>query len=170
MIALIAALGSDRVIGLNGAMPWHVPADLKRFKRRTVGKPIIMGRVTFESIGRPLPKRRNLVLSRRTGWAPQGVEVVGSVAAAWAATEADGEVMVIGGAAVYAATLPHADRLYLTLIHGAFSGDTFFPALGTGWRVAQEAHFAADDRNLAHTEYVLERGEGPWPEALAGWL
>ena len=175
MIALIAALGSDRLIGVDGAIPWRLPADLRRFRRRTLHKPILMGRATFESIGRPLPKRRNLVLSRQPGYAPEGVEVFSTLEAALvAASETKSEsqeVMIIGGAAVYQAALPLAQRLYLTWVPGAFEGQDrrYFPKLGSGWRVVERADFATDAQNQAHTELVLERGTGSWPEALAGW-
>lgn len=170
MISLIAALAPDRLIGADGDLPWRLPADLKRFKRRTMGKPIVMGRATWASIGRPLPGRRNVVLSRRPGYAAAGAEVFAELDAALAAVGDAPEVMVIGGAGLYAATLPRAGRLYLTLVRGAFTGDTWFPPLGAGWRVAERADFAADDRNRwAHTEFVLERGDGPWPAELVGW-
>ncbi len=132
-IALIVAMAENGVIGRDNRLPWHLPADLRHFKRLTLGKPVIMGRKTFESIGRPLPGRTNIVLTRQPGFAPAGVRVAASLDAALAMAEAqaraDGvdEVMVIGGAAVYAEALPRADRLYLTRVQLAVDGDARFP-------------------------------------------
>ncbi|WP_439134606.1 dihydrofolate reductase [Pseudomaricurvus sp.] len=134
-LALIVAQAENRVIGLDNKMPWHLPEDLQYFKRVTLGKPIIMGRKTFESIGRPLPGRTNIVITRQKDWQADGVEVVSSleVAIERAAEESPEEVMVIGGAQIYEAGLPLADRVYLTQIHQTFEGDTWFPELGAGW-------------------------------------
>ncbi|MDW8344930.1 MAG: dihydrofolate reductase [Verrucomicrobiae bacterium] len=124
-IVLIAALARDRTIGLNGKIPWHLPADLRRFKNLTMGHPVIMGRKTWESIGRPLPGRRNLVLTRTCRNLP-GAECYPSLADALHAA-GDATVFVIGGAEVYAAALPVADELYLTLVPHAGGGDAKFP-------------------------------------------
>ncbi|CAK7072217.1 type 3 dihydrofolate reductase [Morganella morganii] len=127
-ISLIAALAMDRVIGMENAMPWTLPEDLAWFKRNTVNKPVIMGRVTYESIGRPLPDRLNIVLSRTPGdddrvvWAKSVEEAL-----AIAQKETDGEIMVMGGGKVYGQFLPLADRLYLTHVDAEVSGDTYFP-------------------------------------------
>ena len=149
-ISMIAAMAHDRVIGKDNQMPWHLPADLAHFKRVTLGKPVLMGRKTFESIGRPLPGRRNLVISRNPGYQAEGIEVVGSVEAALAllASSAVEELMVIGGGHLYAEMLPSADRLYLTQIDLAVEGDTRFPAFDDGqWqRVDCESH-PADEKN-----------------------
>ncbi|WP_111805225.1 type 3 dihydrofolate reductase [Aeromonas allosaccharophila] len=149
-ISMIAAMAHDRVIGKDNQMPWHLPADLAHFKRVTLGKPVLMGRKTFESIGRPLPGRRNLVISRNPGYQAEGIEVVGSVEAALAllASSAVEELMVIGGGHLYAEMLPSADRLYLTQIDLAVEGDTRFPAFDDGqWlRIACESH-PADEKN-----------------------
>ncbi|MGK7295677.1 MAG: dihydrofolate reductase [Candidatus Wenzhouxiangella sp. M2_3B_020] len=126
-IVLVAAMGRNRVIGVDGRMPWHLPADLKHFKSVTMGHPIVMGRRTFESIGRPLPGRRNVVLSRSLDSAPDGVEVQASLDAALGGID-DEAVMIIGGGAVYDEVLPRADRMELTLVDAAPEGDTFFPA------------------------------------------
>lgn len=131
-------------------MPWHLPADLAHFKRVTLGKPVLMGRKTFESIGRPLPGRRNLVISRNPGYQAEGIEVVDSVEVALAllVSSAVEELMVIGGGHLYAEMLPSADRLYLTQIDLAVEGDTRFPAFDDGqWqRIDCESH-PADEKN-----------------------
>ncbi|MFM4774737.1 type 3 dihydrofolate reductase [Aeromonas veronii] len=149
-ISMIAAMAHDRVIGKDNQMPWHLPADLAHFKRVTLGKPVLMGRKTFESIGRPLPGRRNLVISRNPDYQAEGIEVVGSVEAALAllAGSSVEELMVIGGGHLYAEMLPSADCLYLTRIDLAVEGDTRFPAFDDGqWqRVDFESH-PADEKN-----------------------
>ncbi|HHQ4522969.1 MULTISPECIES: type 3 dihydrofolate reductase [Aeromonas] len=149
-ISMIAAMAHDRVIGKDNLMPWHMPADLAHFKRVTLGKPVLMGRKTFESIGRPLPGRRNLVISRNPDYQAEGIEVVGSVEAALAllAGSSVEELMVIGGGHLYAEMLPSADCLYLTRIDLAVEGDTRFPAFDDGqWqRVECESH-PADEKN-----------------------
>lgn len=149
-ISMIAAMAHDRVIGKDNQMPWHLPADLAHFKRVTLGKPVLMGRKTFESIGRPLPGRRNLVISRNPGYQAEGIEVVGSVEAALTllAGSSVEELMVIGGGHLYAEMLPSADCLYLTRIDLAVEGDTRFPAFDDGqWqRVDCESH-PADEKN-----------------------
>ena len=149
-ISMIAAMAHDRVIGKDNQMPWHLPADLAHFKRVTLGKPVLMGRKTFESIGRPLPGRRNLVISRNPDYQAEGIEVVGSVEAALAllAGSSVEELMVIGGGHLYAEMLPSADCLYLTRIDLAVEGDTRFPAFDDGqWqRIDCESH-PADEKN-----------------------
>lgn len=149
-ISMIAAMAHDRVIGKDNQMPWHLPADLAHFKRVTLGKPVLMGRKTFESIGRPLPGRRNLVISRNPDYQAEGIEVVSSVEAALAllAGSSVEELMVIGGGHLYAEMLPSADCLYLTRIDLAVEGDTRFPAFDDGqWqRVDCESH-PADEKN-----------------------
>ena len=127
MISLIVAHDTQHVIGKDNAMPWHLPGDLQYFKAQTMGKPVIMGRKTFESIGRPLPGRRNIVITRNEGYAAEGVEVVHSLQAALALTAAAPEQMVIGGEQIFTEALPLAERLYITHIDTSFDGDTFFP-------------------------------------------
>lgn len=150
-IVLVVARADNRVIGKDGAMPWHLSEDLRRFKRITVGKPVIMGRKTFESIGKPLPGRHNIVLTRQPGWRAEGVTVVPNLAEAIAAagldprTRADA-IMVVGGADIYAQALPFATRIELTEIHAAPDGDTYFPQLDPArWRETfREAHPAGE--------------------------
>lgn len=129
MLEMIAARGANGVIGNAGGMPWHLPEDLKHFKTVTMGATVLMGRKTFESIGRALPGRRNIVITRRTGYLAPGCEVVGSLEAALRETRNDARVFVIGGGEVYRAALPCADRLWLTEIDASPEGDTTFPAL-----------------------------------------
>ena len=149
-LCLIAACAHDRVIGLNNSMPWHLPQDLRHFKALTLGKPIIMGRKTWDSLGRPLPGRLNLVVSRQPGLQLEGAEVFTGLEAAisradeWAREQGVDEIMLIGGGQLYAQALPQADRIYLTRIDLAVQGDAFFPDL-PGWRrVASEAHPAGE--------------------------
>lgn len=160
MLSLIAAIaGEQRVIGRDGKMPWHLPADLAWFKRHTLGKPIIMGRKTWDSLGRALPGRRNVVISRDPQFIPVGAERVDSPEAALACVAGAPEVMVIGGAQIYAYFLPQAQRLYLTLIKENLSGDTFFPDY-TSYQWCKLAHTeqAADANNpYPHDFLILER-------------
>lgn len=133
-LSLIAALARNRVIGVDNSMPWHLPGDFKYFKATTLGKPIIMGRKTWDSIGRPLPGRLNLVVSRQPGLLLEGAEVLDSLdaavqrAEAWARANGAQEVMLIGGAQLYEQALPHAQRLYLTRVDLEPAGDAWFPA------------------------------------------
>jgi len=156
-ITLVVAAATNNVIGLDGGMPWHLPADLAHFKRVTLGKPVLMGRRTHESIGRPLPGRLNLVLSRGGGYRAEGCQTVGSVEeAVRVATEAGApELMVIGGGGVYAQAMPVADRILLTRVHAAPDGDTFFPELDPReWEVVGREERAADERNSYATSFL----------------
>lgn len=128
-ISLIVAMASNRAIGLNNKMPWHLSADLKKFKQITMGSPILMGRKTYESIGRPLPGRTNIIISRNTEYQQEGCLVFNDVNAAIKVCSLEDEVFVIGGAAFYETMLPKADVLYITQINKAFEGDTFFPII-----------------------------------------
>ena len=142
---LIYARAENGTIGRDNALPWRIPADLKRFKALTMGKPMIMGRKTFDSFPRPLPGRRHIVLTRDTAWQAEGAEPVHSLAEARAAA-GDGEVAVIGGAEIYALFLPLAQRIELTEVHRPFAGDTHMPALGPEWHeTAREDHPATGD-------------------------
>jgi dihydrofolate reductase len=149
-ITLIVARAKNGVIGRDGGMPWHLPADLRRFKALTVGKPVVMGRKTFQSIGKPLPGRHNIVLTRQAGWAAPGVTVVPNLAEAVVAAGLDprvrAEIMIIGGAEIYALALPVATRVELTEVDAAPDGDTTLPAFDPArWQeVAREAHPPAD--------------------------
>lgn len=163
VISFVVARADNGVIGRDNALPWHLPADLRHFKRLTVGKPVVMGRRTFESIGRPLPGRHNIVLTRDPAWRAEGVTVVANLAEAIAAaglapqTRAD-EVMIVGGAAIYAEALPIATRVYLTEIHAAPEGDTRLPAFDpTRWREVEREDHAAEDGRPAYSFVTLER-------------
>ncbi|KGR78899.1 type 3 dihydrofolate reductase [Ureibacillus manganicus] len=133
MISLIVAHDINRVIGYQNQMPWHLPGELKYFKETTMGKPMIMGRKTFESIGRPLPGRKNIIVTRNNAYQQDGVEVATSLNEALEkACEAE-EIMIIGGEEIFKLALPIADRLYITHIEHEFNGDTFFPQYGDDW-------------------------------------
>ncbi len=141
-ICLVAALAANRVIGNHNALPWHLPADLKRFKALTMGQPILMGRKTHESIGRPLAGRRNLVISRNHGYRAQGCEIVHSLDEALAACRRARDIFIIGGAELYRASLARAQRLEFTEIRAEFEGDATFPEFSRGeWReTGREIH------------------------------
>lgn len=134
--SLVVAHDRNRLIGRDNGLPWRISEDLKRFKAITMGKPIVMGRKTFQSIGRPLPGRPNIVVTRDPAFQADGVHVVHDLASAWALAErlaaesGEAEIMVIGGGQIYAELLPSADRLYVTLVDGAFEGDAYFPPYG----------------------------------------
>jgi dihydrofolate reductase len=159
MISLISAMARNRIIGKDNAMPWHLPADLGHFKRVTMGKPVIMGRRTYESIGFPLPGRKNVVITRNAEYAPEGVVVVDSIDAALAEVSDTEEVMIIGGGQLYKEMLPHADRLYLTLIQADIEGDTVFPDYTQyEWNEIDREVYAADEKNAYDLHFVtLER-------------
>jgi dihydrofolate reductase len=163
-VAFVVAAAENDVIGHKGALPWRMPGDLKTFRRLTLGKPVIMGRKTFQSIGKPLPGRDNLVVTRDASFRPDGIEVFASVDAALARArmlaEARGvdEIAVIGGAEIFAAALPSAGRIYLTRIHASPEGDTFFAPDMTDWHEVsriQLERIPRDDYDA--TLMVLER-------------
>jgi dihydrofolate reductase len=129
IVSLIAAMAQNRVIGNNNELPWRLPADLKHFRQLTMGKPVLMGRKTFESIGKPLPGRTNIIVTKNPGFSAKGCNVVHDIDAALKQAGSCTEVMVIGGASLYSQTLPLADRIYLTIIHQDFIGDTRLPAI-----------------------------------------
>ena len=148
MISIIVAASENGVIGNRGELPWRLSDDLRRFKGVTMGKPIVMGRKTWESIGRPLPGRQNVVITRQAEFAAEGCDIVASKAEAIAVTAGAAEVMVIGGSQVYELFLPDAQRLYLTRVHAEVEGDAFFPEIGESeWRLVDEESHPADDRN-----------------------
>lgn len=161
-LALVWAMAQNRVIGRNNALPWHLPEDLKYFKRITMGKPIIMGRKTFESIGKPLPGRTNIVVTRNPDWHHDGVKVVSSLEAARelceSIAEIDGteEAMVIGGAEIYRQALPLADRLYLTEVHAEVNGDTVFPDFDRSqWQETAREDFEAVGPNPYNYSFII---------------
>jgi dihydrofolate reductase len=160
-LTLIAAVAENGVIGRDNGLPWRLPGDLKRFKALTLGKPVIMGRRTFASIGRPLPERLNIVITRDASARFDGVSMAHSLEEALAAAEKAGasEAMVIGGAEIYALALPLADRLELTEVAAAPEGDAFFPPFDrTGWRETARERVAAEGPDRpAHAFVTLER-------------
>ena len=144
-ITLVVAMSENRVIGQDNDLPWRLPDDMRHFVALTRGKPIVMGRRNFESIGRPLPNRQNIVMTRDTTWSAAGVEVVHTLDRAVAAAGHAPELMVIGGAEIYAAFLPIADRIELTRVRAELAGDTWFPAFeGPEWRCTDTTHHPAD--------------------------
>ena len=143
MISVIVAVAKNGVIGCRGGMPWHISEDLRYFKRVTTGHPVVMGRRTFESLGRPLPGRTNVVVTRNPSWSAEGVRVADSIDRAVAMFPPDEEVFVIGGGEIYRQAMPLADKLYLTRIDAAFEGDTFLPARDEAdWRLVSSEHNA----------------------------
>lgn len=153
---MIVATANNRIIGKDNDMPWHLPADLAYFKKTTLGKPIIMGRKTYESIGRPLPGRKNIVISRDVSYQAEGIETVTSVDAALALVNDVEEVMVIGGGAIYQHCLPAADRLYITHIEASIEGDTQFPFYDTRlWKKVSSEYYLADDKNEYNLDFCV---------------
>ncbi|NOZ42118.1 MAG: dihydrofolate reductase [Alphaproteobacteria bacterium] len=153
-LCLIVAMAENGVIGKDNRLPWHISSDLKYFKQKTLGKPVIMGRKTFQSIGRPLPNRTNIVLTRDVTFAPEGVipahtlDMALEVGRNMALVKKVNEVMVIGGAEIYRLTLPDADRLYLTRIHDEIDGDTTFPTLNSDdWLEGSCERFTAGEKD-----------------------
>ena len=160
IVSIIAAVADNGVIGLGGGLPWHLPADLKRFKQLTTGHHMVMGRRTWDSIGRrPLPGRPTIVVSRDPAFVAEGARVARSVEEALELAAGADEVFIAGGHAIYREALPVADRVYLTRVHARFEGDTCFPAFdASGWRVVAEERHEADEKNPhAHTFMVYER-------------
>ncbi len=158
-ISLIWAMAENRVIGRNNRLPWHLSADLQHFKRLTLGKPIVMGRKTWESLPGLLPKRQHIVVTGNRDYRAEGALVVHSVDEAVAAAGDAQEIMIVGGGAFYAQMLPRADRLYLTLVHTEVEGDAWFPEFDlSAWREVGREDFSADEKNcFAYSFITLER-------------
>jgi dihydrofolate reductase len=157
-VTIIVATDDHGGIGLGGRLPWHLPEDLRRFKALTMGKPIVMGRRTHDSIGRPLPGRHNIVISRQPGLRIEGCTVVDSLDAALAAAGSVPEIVVIGGADVYRLALPGAEILHLTRVHADVGADTFFPALDSAdWEEVAREERTADERHAHPVSYVTLR-------------
>ena len=161
-LSMIVATAQNRVIGRDNALPWYLPNVLKYFKQTTLGKPVIMGRKTYESIGKPLPGRTNIVITRQTDYLPEGVKVVHSVAEARDLAESvcliDGqeEAMIMGGAEIYTLALPDADRLYLTEVHADVDGDAYFPEYDkTEWQEISREDFSAEGPNPYNYSFVV---------------
>lgn len=164
VVSLIVALSTNRVIGRDGGLPWYLPADLRHFKRTTMGHHLIIGRRTWEEVGKPLPGRDMVVVTRSRDFAPEGVQVVRSVEQALEVAAADDEPFIGGGAQIYRIALARklVDRIYLTRIHAEVEGDTFFPEIDfDDWKLASEEHHEADDKNqFAYSFQVHERFRG----------
>jgi len=155
---LVAAVAENGVIGAEGGLPWRLPGDLKRFKALTMGRPLIMGRRTFDSIGRALPGRRNIVITRNPDWRAPGVETAASLQAALSECGGDGEAMVIGGAEIFAAAMPLADRIELTRVHARPAGDTYFPELDEAdWAEVAREDIPAEGERPGHAFLRLIR-------------
>jgi dihydrofolate reductase len=153
---MIVAMANNNIIGRNNDMPWHLPADLAYFKKITLGKPIIMGRKTFESIGRPLPGRRNIVISRDDHYQAAGIDVVNSVEQALALVDGSDEIMVIGGGAIYSHCLAKAERLYVTHIEANIEGDTQFPDFYDGtWLKVNSERRLSDEKNIYSLDFCV---------------
>ena len=163
-LSVIVAVAENGIVGRDNALPWHLPADLKYFKKMTVGKPIVMGRKTFESIGRPLPGRTNIVISRNPDFVAQGVFVCASVqdalavAADVSSRDGGNELMVIGGAAIYSATIPLAECLYITEVHAEVKGDAQLPAIEWGqWQEQSRQRHSASEAGGFDFSFVVYR-------------
>lgn len=155
IISMIAAMANERVIGKDNQMPWHLPADFAWFKRCTMGKPVVMGRKTYQSIGRPLPGRHNIVISRDASLKIEGVTTVTSIEEALKQTVDAEEVMIIGGGTIYQACLPLANKLYVTLIDASVDGDTQFPMWGDAFSEIYSETYTADEKNAYDMRFVV---------------
>ncbi len=154
-IAAIVAMSENRVIGRHNQIPWRLPADLRHFKQVTMGKPILMGRKTYESLGRALPGRSNIVITRETHFHAPGCLIVNSIETALEAANYSEEVFVIGGAQLYQQMLPRTQRLYLTIVHHVFEGDTYFPELNKHeWREIERTDYKADAENIYSYSFI----------------
>lgn len=167
VIAMIVAMAENRVIGRNNQLPWYLPGDLKYFKATTMGKPVIMGRKTYESIGKPLPGRANVVVTGNRNYSAEGVEVVHSIdealqlARSIAIVDGAKEVMVIGGAELYRELLPRTHRLYLTKIHASVDGDAHFPSLNwCRWKELNREDFNAEAPNPYDYSFIVYQRNG----------
>jgi len=155
ILSIIAAMDRNQLIGNNNQLPWHLPADFAHFKAKTMGKPILMGRKTFESIGRPLPGRTNIVLSRNPDLQFDGAVCVHSLQGAITAAADAAEMMIIGGSTIYEMLLPQVDRMYLTYVDGEFEGDAWFPAFDLSqWQETENVLHQKDDKNAYDCRFV----------------
>ena len=153
MIKLIVAISRNRVIGDSNELIWHLPADLKRFKEITTGHPIVMGRKTYQSIGRPLPNRRNIIITRDENFEVEGCEVVNSIEEALLLTNSD--CFIIGGGEIYKQTLSLSEQIYMTKVDDVFKGDTTFPELDRSWYVSKEEKFTSDEKNPYNYSFIF---------------
>jgi dihydrofolate reductase len=159
IVTMVVAIGENNAIGKNNELLWNLPKDLRHFKTITSGHTVIMGRKTFESVGKPLPKRRNIIITRNTEFAVEGAEVVHTIEDALELCKADEEVFIIGGAEIYKMAMQHTDKIYLTVVHENFEADAFFPEIDWNlWvETASEKHLPDEKNNLSFTFSTLER-------------
>ena len=159
IVTIVVAMGENNAIGKNNELLWYLPKDLRHFKTITKGHTVIMGRKTFESVGKPLPNRRNIIITRNTDLAIEGTEVVHTLEDALKLCKQDEEVFIIGGAEIYKIAMPHTDKIYLTVVHENFEADAFFPEIDHNlWlETASEKHLPDDKNNLSFTFSTLER-------------
>ncbi len=156
IISIIAAIGNNRVIGIKNSLPWHFPADLEYFKKNTIGKPVIMGAKTFESIGKSLPNRKNIILSDDPDFKASGCLIAHSIEEALKQAEESEEIMIAGGVSIYKQFLPLANRLYLTFIHHDFEGDSFFPEFDLNdWKEIRRIDNEPDKENPYSYSFVV---------------
>jgi len=162
MLSIIAAIAENQVIGKDNKLVWHLPEDMKFFKNTTMGHTLIMGRKTFESFGKPLPGRKSIVITRNTDYSYEGITVVNSLDKAISVAPLNEEVFIAGGAGIYKMALDIADRMYLTVVHHQFEGDTFFPEIDfSKWKLVSERRYSADDKNKFSMSFrIFERPEG----------
>jgi dihydrofolate reductase len=150
IISIIVAVDENNGIGKNNDLLWHMPADLKHFKDTTAGHTVIMGRKTFDSVGKPLPKRRNIIITRQTGLEIPGAEVVSDLPSAIALCDENEEVFIVGGAEIYKMAMDITDKIYLTVIKGVFGADTFFPPIDPDtWKETEAVSFEPDEKNAS---------------------
>lgn len=157
MITIIAAIGSNNELGKDNDLIWHLPADLKRFKKVTTGHAIIMGRNTFESIGKPLPNRRSIIITRNTSYQKEGCEIVHSLEAAIELIEEQNDAFIIGGAQIYKEAMKKnlVDQLDITHVHHDFDADVFFPSIDLGvWKEVSREHFSMNEKNLYNYSFI----------------
>jgi dihydrofolate reductase len=161
MISIIAAISENQVIGKDNKLVWHLPVDMKFFKNTTLGHTLIMGRKTFESFGKPLPGRKSIVITRNSDYSYEGVTVVSSLEQAIKSAPENEEVFIAGGAEIYKMALDIADRMYLTIVHDHFEGDTFFPEIDfSKWKLVSEHQHPADEKNkYAMSFRIFDRPE-----------
>jgi dihydrofolate reductase len=159
IVTMVVAIGENNAIGKNNELLWYLPKDLRHFKTITSGHTVIMGRKTYESVGKPLPKRRNIIITRNREFAVEGAEVVHTIEDALKLCKADEEVFIIGGAEIYKMAMQHTDKIYLTVVHENFEADAFFPEIDKNlWvETASETHSPDDKNNLSFTFSTLER-------------
>lgn len=158
MISLIVAHDPDRVIGANNDLPWHIPEDLKYFKEKTMGKAMVMGRKTYESIGRPLPGRLSVVVTRNDAYSAEGVVVANDLNEAIKKAQAYAdEVMIIGGAEIFKLSMDIADRLYITEIHEYYDGDTFFPKYREGWKLTSKTETMTSKNGTTYSYLIYDK-------------